>query len=163
VIADLLAPFVDGWSKRLDAARGRALLRRCRKAGARIEIRMPVVVYHPEHLELGDDIGIGEFVVLRASGGLRIGSRVMIAAHAVLTTRGHPLALPRYGVPLDAPVSIGDEVWIGSGAVVLPGVTVGRGAVIAAGAVVTKDVADYEVVGGVPARVISTVPPASVR
>ncbi len=51
-----------------------------------------------------------------------------------------------------ARVTIGHDVWIGHGAIILPGVKIGHGAVIAAGAVVTKDVADYDVVGGVPAR-----------
>ena len=55
------------------------------------------------------------------------------------------------------PIVIEDDVWIGSGAVVLPGVTVGRGAVVAAGAVVTTDVASFTVVGGVPARLIKQI------
>ena len=52
------------------------------------------------------------------------------------------------------PVVIGDDVWIGTNAVILPGVTIGRHVVVAAGAVVTKDVPDYTVVGGVPAKII---------
>jgi acetyltransferase-like isoleucine patch superfamily enzyme len=54
------------------------------------------------------------------------------------------------------PVIVGDDVWIGANAIILPGVTIERGAVIAAGAVVTKDVAAYGIVGGVPARPIGS-------
>jgi acetyltransferase-like isoleucine patch superfamily enzyme len=115
---------------------------------------MPVVVYQPERLVIGDDVDIGEFTVLRASGGLTIGSRVLIAAHAVLTTRGHPENIPRFGRVTDAAIVVEDDVWIGAGAVILPGVTVGRGAIVGAGAVVTASVEPFTVVGGVPARVI---------
>ncbi|MFP8965850.1 CatB-related O-acetyltransferase [Pokkaliibacter sp. CJK22405] len=58
-----------------------------------------------------------------------------------------------YAVPSNGPIVIGNDVWIGANAVVLPGVTIGDGAVIGAGAVVTKDVPDYAIVTGIPARV----------
>jgi len=102
-------------------------------------------------------VDIGEFSHLRASGGLTIGSRVLIAAHVVITTRTHPVTPPRFGVTRDAPVRIEDDVWIGAGAIVLPGVTIGRAAVVAAGAVVTRDVEAMTVVAGVPARVVRRV------
>jgi len=118
---------------------------------------MPVVIYHPERLALGNEIDIGEFVVLRASGGLRIGDRVLVAAHTVLTTRSHPRSAPRYGLVEDAPIVLEDDVWIGSGAIVLPGVTIRRGAIVAAGAVVTDDVPPFTIVGGVLAQAIGRV------
>lgn len=58
-----------------------------------------------------------------------------------------------------APITIGNNVWIGSNAVILSGVTIGDWAVVAAGAVVSKDVEPYTVVGGIPARVIRKVDP----
>lgn len=133
-----------------DAAR---LLASCRRAG-RVRLRMPVVIYGPEQLELGDQVDIGEFTHIRANGGVSIGSRVLIAANVIITSRAHPVELPRWGVNEDARVVIEDDVWIGAGAVVLPGVTIGRGAVVAAGAVVTRSVAPRTVVAGVPARPI---------
>ena len=154
----LLFPHLDRLLVRLDAWRAERLLGRCRKVGRNVRLRMPVVVYEPEQLELGDDVDIGELCVLRASGGLVIGSRVLIAAGSVLATRGHPLALPRFGQVEDAPLRIEDDVWIGSGAILLPGVTVGRGCVVAAGAVVTRDVPPFTVVAGVPARALRDVP-----
>jgi acetyltransferase-like isoleucine patch superfamily enzyme len=135
------------------------LLSRCRSNGG-ARLRMPVVIYEPEKLELGDQVDIGEFTHIRANGGVRIGSRVLIAAHVTITTREHPVALPRWGVTKDAPSVIEDDVWIGAGAIVLPGVTIGRGSVIAAGAVVTGDVPPFTVAGGVPARTIKQVPQA---
>lgn len=126
----------------------------CASVGERTRLRMPMIVYSPERLRLGSDTGVGEFCVLRANGGMTIGDRVQIAAGCVLTTRGHPLDIPRNERVVDAPIHIEDDVWIGSNAVVLPGVTVGRGAIVAAGAVVTRDVAPMTVVGGVPARPI---------
>lgn len=126
----------------------------CASVGPGSGIRMPTVVYAPELLRIGSDTGIGEFCVLRANGGLTIGDRVQIAAGAILTTRGHPEAIPRNGRTVDASIVVEDDVWIGAGAVVLPGVRVGRGAIVAAGAVVTRDVEPMTVVAGVPARPI---------
>jgi galactoside O-acetyltransferase len=83
---------------------------------------------------------------------------VLIAAHAVITSRQHPARLPRFGVTADAPVAIDDDVWIGAGAIVLPGVRIGRGAIVGAGAVVTGNVEPFTIVGGVPARPIGVVP-----
>lgn len=132
----------------LDAVR---LLQRCGAVGEQVRLRMPVVIYHPDQLRLGSRIDIGEFTHIRASGGITIGNGVLIASHVVITSRAHPVELPRYGVAEDAPVVIEDDVWIGAGAIVLPGVTVGRAAIVAAGAVVTKSVAPGTIVTGVPA------------
>jgi acetyltransferase-like isoleucine patch superfamily enzyme len=136
-----------------------ALAARCKSKGS-VRLRMPVVIYSPEQLELGDRVDIGEFTHIRANGGVRIGDRVLIAAHVTITSREHPVELPRWSVTKDAPIVIEDDVWIGAGAIVLPGVTIGRGSVVAAGAVVTADVPPFTVVGGVPARTIKAVPNA---
>lgn len=152
---------VTGWiasrarhyADRHDAGR---LLAACRASG-QVRLRMPVVIYDPGNLEFGDLVDVGEFTHLRANGGLRIGNRVLIAARVTITTREHPLELPRWKVTRDAPVVIEDDVWIGAGAVILPGVTVARGAVVAAGAVVTANVPPFTLVGGVPARPIKTI------
>lgn len=132
----------------LDAVR---LLHRCAVVGEQVRLRMPVIIYHPDQLRLGSRIDIGEFTHIRASGGITIGNGVLIASHVVITSRAHPVELPRYGVAEDAPVVIEDDVWIGAGAIVLPGVTIGRGAIVAAGAVVTRAVAPGTIVAGVPA------------
>jgi acetyltransferase-like isoleucine patch superfamily enzyme len=139
-----------------DAAR---LLAQCRRTAAgHVRLRMPVVIYEPGRLELGHTIDIGEFTHIRANGGVRIGDRVLIAARVTITSRTHPVPLPRAHVNEDSAIVIEDDVWLGAGAIVLPGVTIGRGAIVAAGAVVTKSVEPFTVVAGVPARPIGTIP-----
>ena len=133
------------------------LLESCRSAG-RVRLRMPVMIYAPELLDIGDQVDIGEYSHIRANGGVRIGSRVLIAAHVVITSRTHPVTLPHYGKTEDAPVTIEDDVWIGAGAIILPGTTIGAGSVVAAGAVVTRSVEHHTIVAGVPARPIGQVP-----
>lgn len=91
-------------------------------------------------------------------GPLRIGDNVMMGPEVTILTHTH--RIDRTDIPMGqqgsmvSEVVIGDDVWIGMRAIILPGVRIGSGAVIGAGAVVTKDVPDYAVVGGVPARVI---------
>jgi acetyltransferase-like isoleucine patch superfamily enzyme len=134
-----------------------SLLGRCLSVGGSVRLRMPLSIYHPECISFGTRVDIGENVVIRGGGGVIIGSNVLIAAGTVITSQGHPINPPRWGRNISNPVSIGNEVWIGANAVILPGVTIGDGAIVAAGAVVSRDVPSYTVVAGVPARVIRTI------
>jgi acetyltransferase-like isoleucine patch superfamily enzyme len=109
-------------------------------------------------IEIGDNIEIGPYSVLWGGGGLRIGNNVHLGAHVHITTQqGCPIEYGGAGpFTVDvAPVTIGNDVLIYSGAIVVPGVRIGDGAVIAAGAVVTADVSAGAIVGGVPARPIA--------
>jgi acetyltransferase-like isoleucine patch superfamily enzyme len=92
---------------------------------------------------------------LDGRGGLTIGDNVDISPGVWILTDSHDMNDPLFREVL-APVIIGDHAWIGSRALILPGVTVGEGAVVAAGAIVTGDVAPFTVVAGVPARPIGT-------
>jgi len=85
-----------------------------------------------------------------------IGSNVLIGPNVQIYTATHPLDARTRNTWLESakPVSIGDSVWIGGGAVICPGVTIGNGVVIAAGAIVTRSVPDNVLVGGNPARII---------
>lgn len=157
MIARILGSIASSWRRAANAHDAAALLSQCRRTGSEVRLRMPVVIYAPEQIEFGDRVDVGEFTHIRANGGVRIGNRVLIAANVTITSRGHSVDLPRWGVAADAPVTIEDDVWIGAGAIVLPGVTIGKGAVIAAGAVVTADVPPFTVAGGVPAKTIKQV------
>ena len=83
----------------------------------------------------------------------------MIGPNVLITSVGHPLTPQgrREHIAICIPVRIGNDVWIGGNATILPGVTIGNNVVIAAGAVVTKDVPDNTLIGGVPAKVIKTI------
>jgi acetyltransferase-like isoleucine patch superfamily enzyme len=114
----------------------------------------------PENISIGSDVSIGPDSRLWASPGakLRIGDKALFGPNVLVLTSNHGAA-ERDVAMVDQPwiereVHIGADVWIGANAVVLPGVTIGDHSIIAAGAIVTKDVAPYSVVGGVPARVI---------
>lgn len=98
---------------------------------------------------------INQQCCLDGRGGLTIGDHVDISPGVWILTDSHDMHDPFFREVL-APVRIGDHVWIGSRAMILPGVTVGEGAVVAAGAVVTGNVAPYAVVAGVPAHQIGT-------
>lgn len=83
-----------------------------------------------------------------------IGDNVMIGPNTLITTVGHPLTPMgrRNHIGIAKPVHIGSDVWIGGNVTILPGVTIGNNVVVAAGAVVTKDIPDNTLVGGVPAK-----------
>jgi maltose O-acetyltransferase len=88
-----------------------------------------------------------------------IGDNVMIGPNTLITTVGHPLSPMgrRRHLGIAKPIHIGNDVWIGGNVTILPGVTIGNNVVVAAGAVVTKDVPDNCVVGGVPAQKIKDI------
>ncbi len=106
---------------------------------------------------IGADTLINRDCTLDARGPLHIGAHVSISPQVAILTTQHGVSDPAFRTTT-RPVRIGDYVWIGWRATILPGVTLGEGAVVAAGAVVTQDVAPYTVVGGVPARPIGTRP-----
>lgn len=106
-------------------------------------------------IRLGDDVEIGPYCVLWGGGGITIGNNVHLGARVHVTSQqGRPIQAsdPRPLIVDVAPVIIGDDVLVYSGAIIVPGVHVGDHAVIAAGAVVIDDVQPYAFVGGVPAR-----------
>lgn len=109
-------------------------------------------------VRIGENTTFGYHSYLFASAGIEIGSNCLIAPFVYLVDSDHTIArnqLINRQPNQTAPIKIGDDVWIGTGAKILKGVRIGTGAVIAAGALVKDDVAPYEIVGGIPARKIS--------
>lgn len=120
-------------------------------------------LFPPFYTDCGKNTVFGQRVFVNAGckfqdqGGIVIGNDVLIGHNAVLATLNHGLDPAQRGDLLPAPIHIGDRVWIGANATILPGVTIGHGAIVAAGAVVTRDVPPLAVVGGIPARTLKTV------
>lgn len=109
--------------------------------------------YDPAGVEVGSGTVIGRDAFLDGRDKLKIGNHADIASEVMIYNSEHDLEAEDFAAVV-APVEIGDYVFIGPRAIILPGVKIGTGAVVAAGAVVTKDVPDFAIVGGVPARVI---------
>jgi acetyltransferase-like isoleucine patch superfamily enzyme len=112
-------------------------------------------------LSIGSGTYIGRFVHVNAGLSVVIEDQVLIADRVHISDHQHAhadlsRAIVAQGVTDPEPVRLREGSWIGVGAVVMPGVTVGRGAIVAANAVVTRDVGEFEIVGGVPATVIGT-------
>lgn len=110
-------------------------------------------------LEIGDYSGLG--VNCEANGSIKIGKNVLMGPEVVIYTQNHEfrnrdILIQEQGYRPVQPVEIGNDVWIGRRVIILPGVHIGNGAIIGAGAIVTKDVPEYSIVAGNPARQIGT-------
>ncbi|MCV2885582.1 sugar O-acetyltransferase [Aestuariibacter sp. AA17] len=110
------------------------------------------------NIHVGKQFYANHNVTILDAAKVLIGDHVLVGPNAVISTIAHPkdAVRRRKGLAIAHPISIGDDVWIGAGATILGGVKIGKGAIIAAGAVVTRDVADYTTVAGVPAMTISS-------
>lgn len=120
-------------------------------------------VFPPLYTDYGKNITVGADVFINACchfqdhGGVTIGDGCQIGHNVVFATLNHELAPERRKTTRPAPIVLGKNVWIGSNATILQGVTIGDNAVVAAGAVVNKDVEPNTVVGGVPAKFIKRI------
>jgi len=117
-------------------------------------IHMFANFFNPQNIVIGQDTIIGDHCFLDGRAPLTIGSHVGIASQVLIYNDEHDLHSSDYGNSF-GPVTIGDYVFVGPRAIILPNVTIGTGAVVAAGAVVTKNIPDFEIWGGVPAKKIS--------
>jgi len=129
-----------------------------RYCGQHVELSSHCSIWGFEGLSIGDHSVVHQYTHIFASGGVTIGRRVMISVNCSISSVTHPVRMMnRQAAPLEfKPVTIGDDVWIGMGAIILPGVTIGDGAVIGAGAVVVRDVPERTVVVGNPGRIVSS-------
>lgn len=110
-------------------------------------------------LEIGPDCSINYGVSIGALGSVTLGARCRLGPYVMIVDSEFHDAYDRALRPAPKPVVIGDDVWIGAKASVMPGVTIGRGAIVGTAAVVTHDVEPYTVVAGVPAKVIRRLEP----
>lgn len=119
--------------------------------------------FPPFYTDFGKNITIGKNVFFNTGcsfqdrGGISIGNGSMIGMNVTIATLNHGLSIETRNITYPSPVMIGENVWIGSNATILPGVTIGDNTVVAAGAVVTKDVPENTVVAGVPAKVVKKI------
>lgn len=120
-------------------------------------------LFPPFNTDCGKNIHLGKRVFINSGckfqdqGGIYIGDDVLVGHNCMIATLNHVEDPDRRADMIPSPVRIGDKVWIGANATILPGVTIGEGAIIAAGAVVTKDVEPRTVVGGVPAKLLKRI------
>lgn len=109
-------------------------------------------------LVLGDRVDLAWGVIITTGGVVEIGDRTLIGYRTIISSANHVIP-PNRGKIIDAghepaKVTIANDVWIGGNCVITAGVTIGEGAIVAAGSVVTKDVAPFTIIGGVPAKFI---------
>lgn len=120
-------------------------------------------LFPPFNSDFGKNIHIGNKVFINSGckfqdqGGIYIGDRCLIGHNAVLATLNHFEEVDKRSGMIPKPIRLENDVWIGSGSIVLQGITIGEGAIVAAGSVVTKDVAPFTIVGGNPAKLIREV------
>ena len=120
-------------------------------------------VFPPFYTDFGKNITVGKNVFINACchfqdhGGVSLGDGCQIGHNVVFATLNHGLAPEDRQTTYPAPITLGKNVWVGSNSTILHGVTIGDNAVIAAGAVVTKDVPDNCVIGGIPAKKIKDI------
>lgn len=137
---------LHGWRRFLLKAFGASV-------GEGVQVHGGAKVWMPKHLKIGVGSWIGEGANLYCVAPIAIGANSIVSEGAFICTAEHDISSPRFQLKT-APITIGDMVWIGARAVILPGRNIGEGAVVAANAVVTHDVEPWTVVAGNPARVI---------
>ncbi|WP_290451625.1 glycosyltransferase [Paramuribaculum intestinale] len=123
------------------------------KIGSGTSINMRQYIISPESIAIGSHSHINRGCLIDGRGGCRIGDSVSISYNVSIITGGHDIQSNNFSGKY-LPINIGDNVWIGANAIILQGVSIGSGAVVCAGAVVTNDIDDHVIVGGVPAKKI---------
>lgn len=127
------------------------------KMGRKSVIHMGARFYNPHKISIGEGTIVGDHIFMDGRCEIIIGKHTDIASQVMIYNSEHDLSDPSFKA-IEEPVRIGDYCFIGPRVIIMPGVSIGKGAVVAGGAVVTKDVPDMAIVGGVPAKVIGERP-----
>ena len=122
-----------------------------------VAIFTPLYINYGKHTKIGKNVFINFDCVFLDLGGITIGDNVFIAPKVSLLSEGHPTSINDRHSLIPKAIHIKKNAWIGANATILPGVTIGENSIVAAGAVVSKDVADNTVVGGIPSKFIKNI------
>ena len=150
--ANATLPDDPGYMKYLEELFGRSL--------SDVRILTPFICDFGNRVRFGKGVFLNHSAILSASGGIEFEDGVMAAPGLRIATINHDMN-NRHTIYTYGKVTVKKNAWLGMNVTICPGVTIGRYAVVGAGAVVTKDVPDYAVVGGVPARIIRMQDPAA--
>lgn len=142
-----------------DPAEIRSLLSRItgRAIDESVAVFTPLYINYGKHTILGKNVFINFNCTFLDLGGITIEDNVLIGPNVSILSEGHPVSPENRHSLLPKCIHIKKNAWIGAGATILQGVTVGENAIVAAGAVVSKDVPDHAIVGGIPAQIIKNV------
>jgi maltose O-acetyltransferase len=120
-------------------------------------IQPGVTLVHTERITVGKTFGVNSGAYINGVGGIDIGNSVLIGSNVTISSGKHPIdgikpVFSRQSIP--SKIIIEDDVWIGAGAVIMPGITLAKGSVIGANSVVTKDTIPYSINAGTPAKLL---------
>jgi acetyltransferase-like isoleucine patch superfamily enzyme len=122
-----------------------------------VDVFTPLYINYGKHTKIGKNVFINFDCVFLDLGGITIEDNVQIAPKVSLLSEGHPTSIEHRHSLIAKPIHIKKNAWIGANATILPGVTIGENSVVAAGSVVSKDVPDNTIVGGIPAKFLKSV------
>ncbi|MBR9757812.1 MAG: sugar O-acetyltransferase [Algicola sp.] len=117
----------------------------------------PLYINYGKHTKIGKNVFINFDCVFLDLGGITIEDNVLIAPKVSLLSEGHPISAEERHALVPKPIHIKKNAWIGANATILQGVTIGENSVVAAGSVVSNDVPDNVIVGGIPAKIIKNI------
>jgi acetyltransferase-like isoleucine patch superfamily enzyme len=128
------------------------------KVGEKVDIYPGVWITPGRNLSIGNQVDLSKDVILTTSGGITIGDRTLVGYRSQILSSDHEIPPVGAEIPISGnvhkPIVIGSDVWIAANCIITSGVKIGNGAIVVAGSVVTKDVPENAIVGGVPAKVL---------